>query len=107
MSKTSAPRGACVRVLGMALYSRRANGNRAHSLPAARRIPNLAATAGIPVRPYSPALLLGQAFAQPGQDELRDQPADVAAVPGDLLHQARPQERVQRVGGHEQRLDLG
>src|SRR5271166_2416545 len=41
VSKTSAPRGACVRVLGMTAYSCRANGNRAHSLPAVRGIPNL------------------------------------------------------------------
>src|SRR2546429_214179 len=37
----------------------RANGNRAHSLPAARGIPNLAHRAGIPARPYSSALLFG------------------------------------------------
>src|SRR5690242_18745471 len=90
-------------------------GNRAHSLPAVRGIPNL--TMGgkysAPARRWDyprlgpPGLLFGQALAQPGQDDLGNEPADVAAVPGDLLDQAGGQERVQRVGGHEQRLDLG
>src|SRR6516165_1075673 len=70
MSKTSAPRGACVRVLGMTVYSFELKGNRAHSLPAARGIPNLAHQAGIPVRllfgpalrPCSSALLFGPAL---------------------------------------------
>src|SRR5579862_421680 len=49
----------------------------------------------------------GEALAQAGQDRVGDQAADVAAVPGDFLDQAGAEERVQRVGGHEQRLDLG
>jgi hypothetical protein len=44
-----------VRVLGMTVYSFELMGNRAHSLPAARGIPNLAHRPGIPVRPYSSA----------------------------------------------------
>ena len=40
-----------MRVLGMTVYSFELKGNRAHSLPAARGIPNLAHRAGIPVRP--------------------------------------------------------
>src|SRR5712691_7007868 len=96
MSKTSAPRGACVRVLGMTEYSRRANGSRAHSLPAARGIPNLTVArpySALPIswpisRPATQGLLLGQSLAQAGKDELGDQPADVAAVPGDFLDQA-------------------
>src|SRR5271165_1458812 len=102
MSKTSAPRGVCMRVLGMTVYLRRANGNRAHSLPAARGIPNLTACRPVFRTRRGPAggvlsgLLLGQALAQLGQDDLGDQPADVPAVPGDLLHQAGTQERVER-----------
>src|SRR5204863_3090176 len=79
---------------------------------------NLAPRASIPARVYSSALLFvrpavraallfGRALAQPGQHDLGDQAADVPAVPGDLLDQAGAQERVERVGGHEQRLDLG
>src|SRR5207247_7059767 len=54
-----------------------------------------------------PALLLREALAQPGQDDLGDQAANIPTVPGDLLDQTRAQEGVERVGGHEQRLDLG
>src|SRR6516164_2596310 len=107
MSKTSAPRGACVRVLGMTVYSCRANGNRAHSLSGGARYSQLNGAPPVFRSGFTPRLLLAQAFAQAGQDDLRDQAADVPAVPGDLLHQARAQERVERVGGHEQRLDLG
>src|SRR6266851_4644577 len=58
--------------------------------------------AGIPAR-----LLLLHALPQPRQHDLRDLPADVSTILGYLLDQAGAQERVQRVGGHEQRLDLG
>jgi hypothetical protein len=51
MSKTSAPLGAFVRVLGMTIYSFMTWWNRALSLPAQRGNPNLAAAAGIPADP--------------------------------------------------------
>ena len=44
-----------MRVLGMTVYSFELMGNRAHSLPAVRGIPNLTARAAIPVRAYSSA----------------------------------------------------
>src|SRR4029077_2036869 len=66
----------------------------------------LGAPGGYSARPCS-SLLFGQALAQPGQHDLGDQAADVPAVPGDLLDQAGAQERIERIGGHEQRLDLG
>src|SRR5215472_61230 len=102
MSKTSAPRGACVRVLGMTVYS--------FELMETERIA-YRRRAVFPTWRTGPvfrlALFLGQALTQPGQHGIRDQPADVPAVLGDLLDQAGPQEGVERVGGHEQRLDLG
>src|SRR5215467_8771217 len=106
MSKTSAPRGACVRVLGMTVYSfERMETERI----AYRRRALFPTWRSGPVFRSGPiaALLFGQALAQPGQDDLRDQAADVPAVPGDLLDQAGAQEGVERVGGHEERLDLG
>src|ERR1700722_12184772 len=53
------------------------------------------------------ALPLRQAGAERAEDRLGNQAADVATVLGDLLDQARAEERVERVGRHEQRLDLG
>src|SRR5215469_16681399 len=50
---------------------------------------------------------LPQPIPQPDQDDLRDQPAHIPAVPGDLLNQAGPQVRIQRIGRHEQRLYPG
>src|SRR5580704_13941951 len=105
MSKTSAPRGACVRVLGMTVYSlermetERTAYRRRAVFPTWRT--------GRVFRPAlllgpTPSLLFGQALAQPGQHDLGDQAADVPAVPGDLLDQAGAQERIERIGGHEQ-----
>src|SRR5215469_7401902 len=111
MSKTSAPRGACVRVLGMTVYSFELKGTeriayrRRAVFPTWRTGPVF--RSGPALRPYSSALLFGKALAQPGQDDLGDQAAYDPAVPGDLLDQAGAQEGVERVGGHEQRLDLG
>ena len=53
MSKTSAPLGAFVRVLGMTIYSFMTWWNRALSLPAQRGNPNLAVAAGIPAGPHA------------------------------------------------------
>src|SRR5690349_17562325 len=50
---------------------------------------------------------LAEPIPQPDQDELRDQPAHIPAVAGDLLDQAGPQVRVQRIRRHEQRLYAG
>src|ERR1700744_3875099 len=49
----------------------------------------------------------GQAGPELADDRLGHQPADVATVLGHLADEAGGQERVQRVGRHEQRLDLG
>src|SRR5690348_5154649 len=43
--------------------------------------------------------------AQPGQDGVGHEPPDVPAPPGDLLDETRGEERVVRVGRHEERLD--
>src|SRR6202167_5027516 len=93
------------------------------SLPAAPIIPN--STTRVPLLGWFPpgfpagflagvlasfwlprALLRGETGPELADDRLRNKAAYVTAVRSDLLDQARAQERVQRIGGYEQRLDL-
>src|SRR3954452_24015574 len=58
-------------------------------------------------RALGSALLVAQTFLQTSPDAARDQAGDVAAPVRDLLDQARGEERIRRVGAHEDRLDAG